>query len=77
MSTSPADGTFTPVGVGVGMLLLLVMSIVVVILVVLAAVKRRAAHNQKRKRKLRGNLHYNNNCVGEARNGGEKVLCNV
>ena len=75
MSTFPADGTFIPVGVGVGMLLLLVMSIVVVILMVLVALKRRAAHNQKRNRKIRGNLHYNNNCAGEAKNGGGKVMC--
>ena len=71
MSTFPADGTFIPVGVGVGMLLLLVMSIVVVILMVLVALKRRAAHNQK----IRGNVHYNNNCAGEAKNGGGKVMC--
>ena len=77
MSTFPADGTFIPVGVGVGMLLLFVMSIVVVILVVLVAVKRRAALNQKRKRKIRGNLHYNNNCGGETRNGGEEAMYNV
>ena len=75
VSTFPADGTFIPVGVGVGMLLLLVTSIVVVILVVLVAVKKRATHDQKRKRKMRGNPHYSNNCGGEARNVGEKVMC--
>ena len=57
--TFPADDTFIPVGVGIGMLLLLVMSVVVVIVVVVG-VKRRAACNQKRKMKIRGNLHYKN-----------------
>ena len=57
--TFPADDTFIPVGVSVGMLLLLVISIVLVIVVVVA-VKRRAALNQKRKMKIRGNLQYNN-----------------
>ena len=55
--TIPADDTFIPVGVG--LLLLLVMLIVVVIVLVVAE-KRRAALNQKRKMKIRGNLHYNN-----------------
>ena len=41
VSTFPADGTFIPEGVGVGMLLLLVMSIVVVLIVVVVVIKRK------------------------------------
>ena len=44
------------------MLLFLVMSIIVVIVVVVG-VKRRAVRNQKRKMKIKGNLHYNNTVV--------------
>ena len=57
------------------LLLLLVMSIVVVIVVVVA-VKRRAVRNQKRKMRIRGNLHYNNiYCGVEKRHAGEKLRC--
>ena len=75
--TFPADDTFIPVGVGIGMLLLLLLvMLIVVVIVIVVGVKRRAARNQKRKMKIRGNLHYNNTVVlKRSRHGSEKVMC--
>ena len=73
VSTFPADGTFIPVGVGVGMLLLLLLVMSIVAVIVVVAVKKKAAHNQKRKmKKMRGNLYHKNTV---AKHGGKKVMC--
>ena len=60
-----ADGTFIPVGVGIGVFLLLVMSIVVVLIVVVVVVKK--------KTNTRKTLHYNNINIVAMKPGAEHV----
>ena len=55
-----ASKTYIGVGVGVGVAILLVLLTVVVIILVAVMMRRKAVHKQKREKKTRDKLYYNN-----------------